>query len=138
MSTPNTRKSLSDIFDVALQDTDKSLAELKIEAKIDHINSLEKQREYVKGKIVSLIEKGDKALDDMIKIAETTEDKNDYKVVAQMIDTLVATNISLLDVEVVHKVKESETEDSKVVTNNNVFVGSTADFQKTFLRNNES
>lgn len=139
--TPNTSKSLSDIFDVELTTTDKSVSELKINAKNDSIDSLEAQREYVKKNIVSLIEKGTTALDEMIEVAKSTEIGKDYKVVSDMVAALVDHNIKLLDTEVAHKPKElsaNEGDASQQLTQNNtVFVGSTSELSK-FLKNSGS
>lgn len=131
MTTPNVNKSLSDIFDITLTDTDKSLDELKITAKSDSIDSLEKQREYVKANIIALIEKGTKALDNVIKIAESTEVAKDFNAVTDLLKTLVDTNMTLLECEVVHKPKIDPTQPpataTEQITNNTVFVGSTQD-----------
>lgn len=135
MITPNVNKSLSDIFDVELTQTDKSENELIIAAKVNSIDSLETQREYVKANIIALIEKGNTALDSMITIADSTEVGKDFKIVTEMITVLVATNMTLLDCEVAHK----PTVDPKALTQNSigqvtnntaVFVGSTSDLSK--------
>ena len=135
MTTPNVNKSLSDIFDIALVDTEKSFDLLKIEAKAGSIDSLEKQRLYVKDNIVKLIEKGTAALDSMITVATSTEDGKDFLVVKEMIKSLVESNMTLLEVEVIHKNK-AETPGvatPKTVTNNTVFVGSTSELQKHLI-----
>lgn len=140
MTTPNTNKSLSDIFDIELTNTDKPLDELKISAKSDSIDTLEAQREYVKANIVSLLEKGKKALDSVITVAESTEVAKDFVVVSDMIKTLVAANMTLLECEVVHKPKNDPAQPpasgTEQITNNNtaVFVGSTNDLA-AFLKN---
>lgn len=133
MTTPNTNKSLADIFDIELTKTDKSIDELKIAATIDSIDSLATQREYVKKNIVNLIEKGNKSLDTMISVAGSTEAGADFKVVSDMIKTLVDTNMKLLDSEVVHKQDDKHTH-SSTTNNNTVFVGSTAELSK-YLKN---
>ena len=131
MTTPNVNKSLSDIFDIELVDTDKSFDLMKIEAKAGSIDSLEKQRLYVKNNIVKLIEKGTTALDSMIAVATSTEDGKDFLVVKEMIKSLVESNMTLLEVEVIHKNKpETPGGTPKTVTNNTVFVGSTSELQK--------
>ena len=137
--TPNTSKALSDIFDVELTNTDKSIEVLKIEATNNSIDSLETQRNYVKKNIVSLIEKGNQAMDEMMAVAKSTEDGKDYKVVIEMVKVLVDTNTQLLDVEVVHKPKEIESDDSPttaIQNNTTVFVGSTADLLKSLKSSN--
>jgi hypothetical protein len=130
MTTPNINKSLSDIFDIDLIDTDKSIDELKINAKAESIDSLEAQREYVKKNIIALIEKGTKALDGVIAIAESTEVAKDFNVVSELLKTLVDTNMTLLECEVAHKPKIDLAQPpvaTEQITNNTVFVGSTQD-----------
>lgn len=134
--TPNVNKSLADIFDVELTTTDKSVEELKISAKNADIDSLEKQRDYVKSNIVALIEKGMSALDNMTTIANSTESGKDFKVVSDMITALVDTNMTLLDCEVAHKAapmldSSGKTDATQAITNNTaVFVGSTSELSK--------
>lgn len=133
MVTPNMSKSLSDIFDVELTQTDKSIDELKITAKVDSIDSLEMQRKYVKDNIIALIEKGKTALDSITQIAISTEAAKDFTVVSDLIKTLVGTNMTLLECEVVHKPKIEPGQANSVgqITNNTtVFVGSTSDLSK--------
>lgn len=136
MITPNTNKSLSDIFDVELTVTDTSHAELQLAAKAESIDSLEVQRKYVKNNIVALIEKGNDALDVMITIAKTTEANKDFTVVAELLKTLVDTNIKLLDCEVAHKPKTDQPEVPGVVNNTAVFVGSTTELDN-YLKNSK-
>jgi len=132
--TPNTNKALSDIFDVELTTTDKSFDELQIAAKADSIDSLETQRKYVKDNIIALLEKGSLLLDNLTNIANSTEASKDFQVAAGIIDTLVKTNMTLLECEVVHKPKlDPATLQNNVgqITNNTaVFVGSTTDLSK--------
>lgn len=132
MSTPNMNKSLSDIFDIELTNTDKSIGELKIDAKAESIDSLETQREYVKKNIVALIEKGSDLLDNIIQVANSSEDAKDYKAATDMVKTLVETNMTLLECEVVHKptldtlpIGTTASEDGKTV-----FSGSTSDLAR--------
>lgn len=132
--TPNTNNSLSEIFDIELTKTDKSIDELKIAATVDSIDSLSTQREYVKKNIVNLIEKGTKSLDFMITVAETNEAGADFKVVSEMIKTLIDSNMKLLDSEVVHKQQADKSTPSSTTNNNTVFVGSTAELSK-YLKN---
>lgn len=131
--TPNTAKSLSDIFDIELTNTEKSISELKIVATTESIDSTEKQREYVKNNIISIIEKGTLALDEMVRISKSSESNKDYKVLIDMVKTLVDTNVHLFDIEFAHKPKDIKDDlDNNNLTQNNttVFVGSTSDLSK--------
>lgn len=131
MVTKNMNTSLSQIFDVELTQTDKPLAELKIDAKVDSIDSVSKQREYVKGNLVELIEKGKIALESVTQIATSTEKAKDFEVVSTMIKTLVDVNMTLLDCEVAGtkpQDRQSGSDEPAQITNNTaVFVGSTSD-----------
>jgi hypothetical protein len=130
--TPKLDSALASIFDTTLQDTDKSIAEIKADAQVSEIDSLEKQREYVKANLVKLIERGMHAVSDMNTIANSTEKARDFEVLSGMIKTLVDTNIQLLDVEVAHKPKldvKAGGQEANTINNNTVFVGSTKDLQ---------
>ncbi len=136
--TPNTNTALSNIFDVELTQTDKSLDELKLAAKQKDLDSLERQREYVKSNLIELIEAGKTVLSDMTTIARSTEQGKDYTVVTQIIKTLVETNIQLLDSEVAHKPAEiatvpglpGQSSPAQVTNNTAVFVGTTTELAK--------
>lgn len=142
--TPNMNKSLSEIFDVELTSTDKTVEELKIEAKKKDIDSLEERRQYVKDNLVELIEKSKTLLDNMSNIANSTEASKDFDVANKIISTLVETNMTLLECEVIHKPVENQlpalTKDNQgQVTNNTaVFVGSTAELSRYLKTMNNS
>jgi len=138
MSTPNVNKSLSEIFDVELTDTDKSVEELRIDAKNKDIKSLEDRREYVKKNLVELIEKSKTLLENMSTIANSTEAAKDFEAANRIVQTLVDTNMTLLECEVIHKPvqenlpalnKPSEAQ-GQITNNTAVFVGSTAELAK--------
>ena len=140
MITPKTQASLSSIFDVELQETDKPLVELEMDAQVAAIDSLEKQREYVKANLVKLIERGMASLSDLNVIANSSEKSRDFEVMSGLIKTLVDTNIELLNVEVAHKpkldVKVNGSQEATTINNNNtVFVGQTKDLA-AYLKNN--
>lgn len=131
MTTPKMELSMSNIFDVDLQSTDKPLAELEMAAKAKDIDNLEKQRDYVKNNLVKIIERGMTSLSDLNAIANASEKSRDFEVLATLMKTLVDTNIQLLDVEVAHKakleVKQNASQEATTINNNTVFVGQTKD-----------
>jgi hypothetical protein len=146
MTTPNMEKSLSNIFDIDLSNTideSKSIAEVKADAIAADIKSLEAQREYVKANLVKIIERGMTALGDLNVIASSTEKGRDFEVMSTMMKTLVDTNVELLNMEVAHKPKFAQTENTpnQQVTNNTaVFVGSTkelADYVRQISNNTD-
>jgi hypothetical protein len=129
MTTPKIDKSLSDIFNVELTKTDKSIEALQLEAKQEGLSSLEKQRQYVLNNLVEMIENGKKLLSNMTTIANSTEQGKDFEIASKLISTIVDTNVTLLDCEVAHaKPQESKSGEPSTVTNNTaVFVGTTSD-----------
>ena len=87
-------------------------------------------RENVK----DILDKGTEALAGILRIAEASEHPRAYEVAANLIKTLTESNKSLLDLHETRrqlapiKVEEKKSEQaSGNVTNNNVFVGSTAE-----------
>jgi hypothetical protein len=131
MTTPKIDKSLSDIFNVELTKTDKSIEALQLEAKQEGLSSLEKQRQYVLNNLVEMIENGKKLLSNMTTIANSTEQGKDFEIASKLISTIVDTNVTLLDCEVAHakpQAQESKSGEPSTVTNNTaVFVGTTSD-----------
>lgn len=129
MITPKMNTSLSDIFDTELQQTDRPLSEIKADAQAKEIDSLEKQREYVKSNLVKLIERGMNAVSDLNVIANSSEKSRDFEVMSGLIKTLVDTNVELLNLEVAHKPKleSGPNQEATTINNNTVFVGSTKD-----------
>ena len=85
-------------------------------------------RENVK----DILDKGTEALAGILRIAEASEHPRAYEVAANLIKTLTESNKSLLDLHEQRrqlapvKVEEKKTETASV-TNNNVFVGTTAE-----------
>lgn len=133
MTTPKVESSLSNIFNVELQEADpnRSIVELQAEAQAKAIDSLEAQRDYVKGNLVKLIERGMTAVSDLNTIANSTEKSRDFEVMSALIKTLVETNVELLNVEVAHKPKigipGTSDQSATTINNNTVFVGQTKD-----------
>ena len=133
MTTPKVETSLSNIFDVELQEADpnRSITELQAEAQAKAIDSLESQREYVKANLVKIIERGMTAMSDLNTIANSTEKSRDFEVMSTLMKTLVETNVELLNVEVAHKPKigipGTSGQEATTINNNTVFVGQTKD-----------
>lgn len=87
-------------------------------------------RENVK----DILDKGSEALSGILRIAEASEHPRAYEVAANLIKTLVESNAKLLDLHEQRrqlapvKVEEKKTEAAAgPITNNNVFVGTTAE-----------
>lgn len=93
--------------------------------------------EYTRQNLYDLLEKGQEAIYEMLEIAKETQKARDFEVAGQLIKSVGDVSDKLLDLQ--HKMKKLKQEDQKSlsgpanVTNNALFVGSTADLQK-FLK----
>ena len=87
--------------------------------------------EYARRNLYDVIEKGQTALDDILDVAKQSESARVYEVATNLIKTMVDANKDLLSLAKVKK--ELEKDDNvpeKQVTNNNLFVGSSAELLK--------
>ena len=90
---------------------------------------LESDFEYARTNLYDVIEKGVDGLMEMLDIAKQSQEPRAFEVVALMMKTLSDTNKDLLKVSK-EKNEPSTNPGNKGVTNNNLFVGSTAELQK--------
>ena len=88
----------------------------------------ENDYEYARENFYNVIEKGTQALEDMLDVAKASEHPRAYEVVSTLMKTLVDANKDL--VEMGKKKAQEEAPKDVPVTNNNLFVGSTAELQQ--------
>ena len=104
---------------------------------------LKKDYEYTRGNLYALIEKGQEAINGILELAGEGASPRAYEVAGQLIKNVADTTDKLVDLQKKMKDIEGESEKSttKNVTNNALFVGSTAELQKLlkqgFLNNKE-
>ena len=88
--------------------------------------------EYSRRTYYDLIEKGQGALEEMMEVAKQLEHPRAFEVVSGMIKNISDVNDRLMDLH--KKKKDYKKKDEQLAlpgtTNNNVFVGSTADLQR--------
>ena len=106
-------------------------------------NDVSKDYDYTRGNLYSLIEKGQEAINGIMEVAGETASPRAYEVAGQLIKSVADTTDKLADLH--KKIKDIEEDNSKTqgnVTNNALFVGSTAELQKMLkdgmLNNNSS
>jgi len=105
-------------------------------------DDIQKDYEYTRANLYSLIEKGQEAINGIMELAGESDSPRAYEVALQGIKNVADITDKLADLQ--KKIKEIEEENPKVsnnVTNNALFVGSTAELSKLlkqgFLNNNE-
>jgi hypothetical protein len=104
---------------------------------------IEKDYEYSRANLYSLIEKGQEAINGIMEVAGEGGSPRAYEVAGQLIKSVADTTDKLIDLQ--KKLKDVEEDSRKTtnnVTNNAVFVGSTSELQKMlkqgFLNSNDS
>jgi hypothetical protein len=90
----------------------------------------DKDYEYTRGNLYSLIEKGQEAINSIMDLAQQSDSARAYEVAGQLIKNVGDVTDKLIDLQ--HKMKKLKEEDNKgpSTVNNSVFIGSTADLQK--------
>ena len=92
---------------------------------------IEKDYEYTRGNLYSIIEKGQEAINGILELAQESEMPRAYEVAGQLIKSVSDATDKLMDLQ--KKLKDVE-EETKVkgpnTVNNALFVGSTAELQK--------
>ena len=117
-----------------IMQADTSIKKVEPSVDISDKNQLKKDYEYTRGNLYTLIDKGQEAVDGILELAQEADQPRAYEVAGQLIkhvgdvaDKLVDLQKKVNEIENPGKGKQTE------VTNNTMFVGSTADLAK-FLK----
>ena len=136
-----------DDLDQALN-TESSIVDIDVKPVLkkqdDQYNDdIKKDYEYTRANLYSLIEKGQEAINGIMELAGEGGSPRAYEVAGQLIKSVADTTDKLADLQ--KKLKDLEENKPKTtnnVTNNALFVGSTAELQKMlkqgFLNNNKT
>jgi hypothetical protein len=112
------------------------LAELKpVDDKAD------RDYDYARTNFYNIIETGTEALEQMLDVAKASEHPRAYEVVSTIMKTLVDANKDLVSMSAKKQESEEDKNPSeKAMTNNNLFVGSTAELQQLLkdMRSNDA
>lgn len=137
----NINKALNIKSDIVSVSSETSEIEV-IEEQKPNESDIKRDYEYSRAQLYSLIEKGQSAIDGIMDLADSGGSPRAYEVAGQLIKSVGDVTDKLIDLQ--KKLKEVEENVSKTtnnVTNNALFVGSTAELQKLlkqgFLNNKE-
>ena len=105
-------------------------------------NEVEKDYEYSRANLYSIIEKGQEAINGIMEVAGESASPRAYEVAGQLIKSVADTTDKLMDLQKkVKDVNEDNPSKTNNVTNNALFVGSTSELSKMlkkgFLNNKE-
>jgi len=98
-------------------------------------DDIDKDYQYTRGNLYSLIEKGQEAINSILELAQETDQPRAYEVAGQLIKNVADATDKLLDLQ--KKLKDIDETKSKNPTNvtNALFVGSTSDLLKLIKQN---
>lgn len=94
--------------------------------------------EYARGNMLSILERGNGALDSLLDVADQSQHPRAYEVVATLIKTLADANKDLLELQKKNKeLKKVEDNNTPKTINNNLFVGSTTELQRLLKKHDQ-
>ena len=130
---------LDDAFNVATEVVTETLPTKIEKQKPDRLtkDDIEKDYEYTRGNLYSIIEKGQEAINGILELAQESEMPRAYEVAGQLIKSVSDATDKLMDLQ--KKLKDVEEEKvAKGPSNvtNALFVGSTADLAKLIKSEN--
>ncbi len=97
---------------------------------------IEKDYDYTRGNLYSIIEKGQEAINGILELAQDSEMPRAYEVAGQLIKSVSDATDKLMDLQKkVKDVNKEEEAKSPTTVNNALFVGSTAELQKLLKKN---
>jgi len=133
-------------IDEALNITDSEIVPTKKDSikkeEVTKINEIEKDYEYTRANLYSIIEKGQEAINGIMEVAGESASPRAYEVAGQLIKSVADTTDKLMDLQKkIKDVNEDSPAKTNNVTNNALFVGSTSELSKMlkkgFLNNKE-
>ncbi len=124
-------QGLDDAFNVesSIVSTDKNDVVKKPERLTK--DDIQKDYEYTRGNLYSIIEKGQEAINGILELAQESEMPRAYEVAGQLIKSVSDATDKLMDLQKKLKdVNEEQQQKGPSTVNNALFVGSTADLTK--------
>jgi len=98
-------------------------------------NNIDNDIEFARRNYYDILTKGSEAMEEMMEVARATEHPRAFEVLSNMMKNMGDLNGALVDLH--KKRKDIEKTDQPAIpqtTNNNVFVGSTADLQRLIMK----
>ncbi len=122
---------LNDAFNVSSEIVTTESSEVGITKPEKHERTdIERDYDYTRGNLYSIIEKGQEAIDGILELAQESEMPRAYEVAGQLIKSVSDATDKLMDLQKKLKDVEEEKQKGPSTVNNSLFVGSTAELAK--------
>jgi hypothetical protein len=125
-------EELDDAFNVTSEIVPTESSEVGITKPERHVKTdIEKDYDYTRGNLYSIIEKGQEAINGILELAQDSEMPRAYEVAGQLIKSVSDATDKLMDLQKKLKdVEEEKASKGPSTVNNALFVGSTAELAK--------
>ena len=107
-----------------------------VKSKIDENPDVQKDYEYTRGELYSLIDQGQEAVRGALEVAQESGHPRAYEVATNAMKQVADMTDKLMDLQKKVKDLDEEKRGPSKVTNNAMFVGSTAELQKMLKQMN--
>ena len=119
-------ENMEDMLDIETSETDVKEKKLSNDVTEDR----EKDYEYTRGQLYSLIDQGQEAVRDALEVAQESGHPRAFEVATNAMKQVADMTDKLMDLQKKVKELDEEKKGPSKVTNNAMFVGSTSELQK--------
>ena len=126
----NTYDKLSEVFNVESEVVETDIIKPQNNEKLKASQESDKDYEYTRTQLYSLIEKGQEAVNGILDVATSTDHPRAYEVAGQLIKSVADVADKLIDLQKKMKDLDSSKYSGPTTVNNSLFVGSTAELSK--------
>ena len=129
-------ENMEDMLDIEVSETPEGGCAKRKDQLRDVTEDREKDYEYTRGQLYSLIDQGQEAVRDALEVAQESGHPRAFEVATNAMKQVADMTDKLMDLQKKVKDLDEEKKGPKNVTNNAMFVGSTAELQKMLKQMN--
>ena len=129
-------ENMEDMLDIEVSDTPEGGCAKRKDQLRDDTEDREKDYEYTRGQLYSLIDQGQEAVRDALEVAQESGHPRAFEVATNAMKQVADMTDKLMDLQKKVKDLDEEKKGPKSVTNNAMFVGSTSELQKMLKQMN--
>ena len=126
----NLEQNMEELLNVEVSDTPEGGCAKRKDQLRDVTEDREKDYEYTRGQLYSLIDQGQEAVRDALEVAQESGHPRAFEVATNAMKQVADMTDKLMDLQKKVKDLDEEKKGPKSVTNNAMFVGSTTELQK--------
>ena len=129
-------ENMEEMLDIEVSDTPEGGCTTRKKQLKDVTEDREKDYEYTRGQLYSLIDQGQEAVRDALEVAQESGHPRAFEVATNAMKQVADMTDKLMDLQKKVKDLDEDKKGPKSVTNNAMFVGSTSELQKMLKQMN--